>query len=129
MGKIAKLSATLALRLTLVGVGMGVNMSANAADFFVSTTAELRQALVDAGNTTDQQDTIQLADGTYNINDDGQGTFVILNSGGGSIRLVGSSPDTVFLDGGGTDRVIFYRGVRFFLSLENLTLQNGFAGF
>ncbi len=128
MAKIAKQCAPLALRLFLVGVGMGVNISANAADFFVSTTAELRQALADASNTTDQQDTIQLADGTYNVNDDGQGTFVILNSGGSSIGLIGSSPDTVFLDGGGTDRVILFRGVRSHFGLGNLTLQNGFTG-
>ena len=128
MAKTPKPCATLALRLFLVGVGMSVNMSANAADFFVSTTAELRQALVDASNTTDHVDTIQLADGTYNINDDGQGTFVIVNSGGSATSLVGSSPDAVFLDGDGTGRVILFRGLRRGLGLANLTLQNGFVG-
>ena len=49
----------------------------SAATFNVSTTPELRQALVDAAQNG-QEDTIILADGTYATTDDGGGTFTFL---------------------------------------------------
>lgn len=81
---------------------MGV---ASAATFNVSTTQELRQALIDAAQNG-QSDTIILADGTYATTDDGGGTFNFLDYENYDLTIKGSSPDNVVLSGDNTDGVL-----------------------
>ncbi|MBW2484107.1 MAG: hypothetical protein JRF05_01965, partial [Deltaproteobacteria bacterium] len=76
-----------------------------AATFNVSTTEELRQALLDAAINM-QADTIVLADGTYATTDDGGGTFNFTADESYDLTIQGSSPDNVVLSGDNTDRVL-----------------------
>jgi predicted outer membrane repeat protein len=69
-----------------------------AATFNVSTTAELRAALSTAATNGDD-DTINLADGTYKTTDDGGGTFKYVSNEANSLTLQGSGADNVILSG------------------------------
>jgi hypothetical protein len=100
-----------------------------AADFCVSNTTELHDALTTAaGNGED--DTIQVVQGTYN------GGFTYSSSGGNSITLIGGyisgcairrvDPANTVLDGGATDRVLYlYNSNGGDITLDGFTLQNG----
>lgn len=61
-----------------------------AATHNVSTTAELRQALLDAAGNG-QDDTIVIADGTYATTDDGGGTFHYLSPQNDMLEIKGST--------------------------------------
>jgi len=97
--------------------------------FNVSTTQELRQALLDAA-TNGQDDIIILADGTYATTDDGGGTFVFLDNENYDLTLQGSSPENVILSGGNTHQILNARTVSIDLmtiKLKNLALKFGYS--
>jgi hypothetical protein len=98
-----------------------------AATFNVSTTAELRAALSTAA-TNGEDDTINLADGTYKTTDDGEGTFIYLSNEVNILKITGSSPENVILSGDNTDQIFFnsytdelVNGV---LTIENMSFIN-----
>lgn len=93
------------LTLPLAIASLLLSSQALAATFNVSSTAELRQALSDAASN-EEDDTILLADGTYNTNDDGVGTFVYLSTENSSLTLRGSGPNRVTLSGNNTNKIL-----------------------
>ncbi len=109
MGKIAKLCALLTLRLLLVGVGLCVNMSANAAAFCVANTVEFQTALTTA-QSNGVDDTVQIVQGTY------VGNFVYATMQSGGLTIEGgytancsarvADPTNTVLDGNNSDTVL-----------------------
>ena len=100
-----------------------------AAIYDVSTTSELRAALVSAGETGGEN-TIRLAAGTYSTQDDGGGAFRYVTTKNGSLLLVGNSQSNTLLDGGGQNRVfvtVVEDSVAVSLALSNFTVRNGKA--
>lgn len=96
------------------------------ATFPVSTTQQLRQALLDAaGNGA--ADTILLADGTYATTDDGGGTFIFSDSQNYDLTIRGSSPKGVILSGEDTDQVLSFNSTTSTatIHLENISIVNG----
>lgn len=93
--------------------------------FNVSTTAELRTALVSAARNG-ESDTIILADGVYNTNDDGRGTFKYLDNEPYDLTLKGSSRENVILSGNGSDQIFEFQSTDGAdLSVEKITFENG----
>ena len=131
MGKILKPCATLALRLFLVGVGMGVNMSANAAALCVASTAEFQTALTTA-QSNDVADTVQIVQGTY------VGNFVYASTQFDNLAIDGgytancsarvADPVNTVLDGNnlGTVLIVVSQGTAD-VSIDNVTIQNGLS--
>ena len=99
-----------------------------AATFNVTTTQELRQALLDAAGN-DQSDTIFLADGNYTTTDDGGGAFVFLTVKSHSLTIQGSNPENVKLSGDGVNRVLNFSGLNStsIIFLNGLTIEKGFV--
>ena len=97
-----------------------------AATFNVSTTEELRQALLDAAISM-QADTIVLADGTYATTDDGGGTFKFIADESYGLTIQGSSPDNVVLSGDNTDGVLLFNVKNSIqrIYLTNISIING----
>jgi Leucine-rich repeat (LRR) protein len=98
-----------------------------AATFNVSTTAELRVSLTTA-SSNGEDDTINLAGGTYKTTDDGEGAFTYLSNEINTLKITGSSPENVILSGDNTDQIFFNsyidelkNGV---LTIENVSLIN-----
>jgi hypothetical protein len=77
------------------------------ATFPVSTTAELRQALLSAADNG-EADTILLADGTYRATDDGGGTFTFSGASNHDLTIRGSAPENVVLSGENTHGVLAF---------------------
>jgi predicted outer membrane repeat protein len=95
--------------------------------FIVSTTPELRDALKKAA-TNGEDDTINLADGTYKTTDDGKGTFVYLSNESNIIRLQGSDKSLVTLSGENLHQVIRHKltvGVSSEIVISNISITNG----
>jgi len=94
--------------------------------FNVSTTAELRQALVDAASNG-QDDTILIADGTYKTTDDGLGGFEYVGSENNALIIQGSDALNVILDGDYSNRVLSAKIIGFDnnIIVSNVTIQNG----
>jgi len=96
------------------------------ATFPVSTTQQLRQALLDAAGNG-EADTILLADGTYATTDDGGGTFIFSDSQNYDLTLQGSSPKAVMLSGENTDQVLLFNSTTSTatIHLVNISVVNG----
>ncbi len=75
------------------------------ATFNVSTTPELRQALVDAASNG-QDDVIVIADGTYKTTDDGLGSFRFIDTESNMLTIKGSHQNNVTLSGENTDQIL-----------------------
>jgi len=131
MGKIPKPCATLARRLLLLGVGMGVNMSANAADFCVANTAEFQTALTTAqSNSVD--DSVQIVQGIY------IGNFVYASTQSDNVTIDGgytancsarvADPVNTVLDGNNLDTVLIVvsQGTAD-VAIDSVTIQNGLS--
>jgi predicted outer membrane repeat protein len=96
-----------------------------AATFNVSTTAELRAALSTAA-TNGEDDTINLADGTYKTTDDAEGTFTYISNETNSLTLQGSHADNVILSGDLTNQVLKTNSIGpAVMKLESLTIRDG----
>ncbi len=91
----------------------------------VSTTAEFRQALLDAAqNGVD--DIIVLADGIYKTTDDGEGTFIYFSNEANKLTLIGSSRDRVILSGDSQDQIFNHQSTEdAHLKLEKLSFVDG----
>ncbi|MEA1920741.1 MAG: hypothetical protein U9N52_12940, partial [Campylobacterota bacterium] len=109
-------------KLIILTVMMG---SLFGATFNVSTTPELRQALLDAAQNG-QDDTIVLADGTYKTTDDGQGTFIFLDNEDYNLTLKGSSAENVILSGESQHQIFNHNSTENApLALEKLSFVDG----
>lgn len=99
-----------------------------ASTFNVSTTQELRQALLDSA-TNGQADTVILAEGTYSTTDDGGGTFTFLDNENYDLTLQGSSAENVILSGDNTHQVLNINVINHsvLISLNNLSIINGYS--
>ena len=97
-----------------------------AATFNVSTTPELRQALLDAA-TNGQSDTIVLANGTYATTDDSGGTFTFLDNENYDLTLQGSSAENVILSGDNTHQVLNFNVINneTTIHLDSLSVSYG----
>lgn len=91
--------------------------SVRAQTFYVSSSAEFRQALQTSA-MNGQSDSIYLADGFYNTTDDFGGTFTIIDYESNTLVIQGSSPDRVFVSGANTHQVFN------FTTLADVTLRN-----
>jgi len=101
---------------------------AQGATFNVSTTQELRQALLGAAQNG-QSDTIILANGTYATTDDGGGTFIYLDNENYNLTIQGSSAENVILSGVNTHQVLNINVINYnvLISLDSLSIKNGFS--
>ena len=91
------------------------------ATFNVSTTAEFRQALLDAARNG-QDDTIILSDGAYGINDDGGGAFDIglpSRNDNMDLEIIGQGLNTI-LSGENSDGILELGGLND-ISFKNLS--------
>ncbi|MBA6327393.1 hypothetical protein H4J46_05475 [Colwellia sp. MB02u-6] len=97
-----------------------------AATFNVSTTPELRIALSTAA-TNGEDDTINLADGTYKTTDDGEGTFIYLSNESNSLIIQGSSADNAILSGNYQTGIINFKSTQTVakINLTNISFLNG----
>jgi len=100
------------------------------ATFHVSTTPELRQALIEAsGNRKD--DIIILHAGIYKTADDGEGTFMFIDIDPHNLVIKskdGLKRKDVILDGGNTDNVFSFTNPQCSectITLERLSIING----
>jgi len=100
--------------------------SSYAATFNVNTSAEFRQALKDTARNG-EDNTIVLADGTYQTTDDGNGTFVYLSNTHNKLYIKGSSSKNVILSGDHQDRVLLILSTRDDASLyvDNISFNDG----
>jgi len=93
--------------------------------FDVSTTAAFRTALSDAAQNG-ENDTINLADGTYTTTDDEGGTFIFLDDEDYNLTLIGSSSENVILSGAGEDQIFNHESSSgAHLNIEKLTFMDG----
>ena len=111
-------------RILLFVAFMALNLSAQT--FNVSTTPELRTALLDAASNG-EDDTIVLADGTYKTTDDSGGTFEFLDDESYSLTLQGSNRDKVILSGDKQDQILHHNTTTNAskLILENISFIDG----
>jgi len=102
--------------------------STKGATFNVSTTQELREALLNAAQNG-QSDTIILANGTYATTDDGGGTFIFLDNENYDLTIKGSSAENVVLNGGDVHQVIKINVVGYdvLITLDSLSIINGYS--
>lgn len=99
----------------------------NAATFNVTTAAELQTAL-DAAAINSQDDTINIAAGTYNTSDNSGSSFSYISSEANSLTIVGADTATTILDGGDADQVLYIissTSTAITVSISGLTLQDG----
>jgi len=131
MRKISKQWVTLALRLLLVGVGMGVNMSANAAAFCVANTVDFQTALTTA-QSNGVADTVRIVQGIY------VGNFVYASTQSDNLTIKGGytancsarvvDPVNTVLDGNTLDTalIVVSQGAAD-VSMDSVTVQNGLS--
>jgi hypothetical protein len=103
--------------------------NSHATIYDVSTTSELRAALVSAGETGGEN-TIRLAAGTYSTQDDGGGTFLYVSMKSSVLNLFGAGRLETIISGQETDQI--FRSViedssSFTANFSEMTLQFGLA--
>lgn len=122
-------------QFTLCLLAAGISLAsaqAVAETFTVSTTAELRQALRDASNGS-EDDTIMLQPGTYVTNADEKGTLIYSIDTPQNLTLEGvvSGESGVVLDGAAVGTIMKAESKNHYtssLTLKSLTLKNGEQG-
>ena len=95
---------------------------APAATFNVATPAEFQTALNSAA-ANGQDDTIQVAAGTYALSS----TLTLYSTENYSLTLIGAGADTTILDGGGARRILSMTTTepRAVIAIEGITFQDG----
>ena len=102
-----------------------VVLSLDAATFNVSSTSELRKALIKAARNG-EDNTIILADGIYKTTDDGKGTFIYNSNNSYQLTLKGSSSNNVILSGDKQHKIFKFKSNHSgTLKLEKLTFMDG----
>jgi hypothetical protein len=117
----------------LISLGMlAANPFASAAVFDVSTVAEFRTALNAAANNN-EDNTINLAAGTYFTTEDSGGSFLYNSTSAYNLTIQDddvSTPNDVILDGDTVDEVLVIKSETGggYYTLNGLTLQHGTRG-
>ncbi len=119
-------------RLFIVALAAVVGSAASAATFNVSNPTEFQNALTTAQANT-EDDVINVAAGTYNVNTLGTLTYIAVPSEAFSISILGADSTFVILDGGAQvpilriDTTAVSSGSMVGVEVTNMTFRNGNA--
>ena len=119
-------------RLFIVALAAVVGSAASAATFNVSNPTEFQDALTTA-QANNQDDTVNVQAGTYNVNTLGTLTYTAVPTESFSISILGADSTTVILDGGAQvpilriDTTAVSSGSTIGIDVTNMTFRNGYA--
>ena len=112
--------------LSSVVNSFGIPLYSTANDIYVSTSKELRDALI-VSATNGADDVIHIAEGIYKTTDDGHGTFMYSSNETNTLTLKGDSGKVIILSGDSMNQILNHTSTKDTkLFLENITFKDGY---